>query len=59
MVPLELGPGCRVVLEARAPSDDSQVGGIPISDATIYARSGDGTDELAPLSTVWLQTEGT
>lgn len=38
MVPLDLGPGCRVVLEARAPADDSNVSGVVVSDAIFFAE---------------------
>jgi hypothetical protein len=56
MVPLELGPGCRVVLEARAPADDSNVSGVLIADAILYARAVDvDTTDETPLLAVWLQ----
>lgn len=58
MTPLPLLPGARIVLEARSPTDGSQVSGVAISDIVIslgeVAGAGDGGDDGQTLA-VWLQ----
>jgi hypothetical protein len=61
MTPLPLLPGARIVLEARSPTDGSQVSGVAITDVVISLGDAAGADggALAPLEPVWLQTENT
>lgn len=58
MTPLDLEPGSTVQLEAIDPTTGLPVAGVTVSDATIYALTGDGLSGESALRSIYLVGSG-